>query len=164
MGGSRRLLIGDHGPMHARHERLVTGAEIAIVPKRGLCMPTIVNGALYFEADCAPRRILELFSVKWMSLVIHALFHWPGGRCRTGVLQRSLPGISKKMLVQTLREMEERGLVERTVFNTVPPKVEYALTPLGRKLAEPIELIYAWGENNRTVLDEMKAHVPPVTS
>jgi DNA-binding HxlR family transcriptional regulator len=122
-------------------------------------MPTVINGALHFEADCAPRRVLELFSVKWTSLVVHALFHWPGGKCRTGVLQRSLPGISKKMLVQTLREMEDRGLVHRHVFNTVPPKVEYSLTPLGRLFAEPIEMIYAWGETHREALDELQANL-----
>jgi len=53
-----------------------------------------------------------------------ALDRWPGGRCRTGQLQRALPGISKKMLVQTLRDMEMRGLLARHVYTVVPPKVE----------------------------------------
>jgi DNA-binding HxlR family transcriptional regulator len=57
------------------------------------------------EEDCAPRRILELFDSKWTSMVLHALHQLHGGSCRTGELLRSLPGISKKMLTQTLREM-----------------------------------------------------------
>jgi len=72
-------------------------------------------------------------------------------------LQRSLPGISKKMLVQTLREMEQQGLVDRNVFNVVPPKVEYSLTSLGRTFAEPIEMLYRWGEENLEALDQLQA-------
>jgi DNA-binding HxlR family transcriptional regulator len=64
------------------------------------------------EETCAPRRVLELFSTKWTSMVLHALHDLHGGTCRTGELQRSLPGISKKMLTQTLRELE-RGWIIR---------------------------------------------------
>src|SRR5690606_4143091 len=99
-------------------------------------MPTVIDGRLVFEADCAPRRVMELFSVKWLSMVLHVLDHWPGGLCRTGELQRALPGISKKMLVQTLRDAETKGLVARHVHTVVPPKVEYELTPLGKTFAE----------------------------
>jgi DNA-binding HxlR family transcriptional regulator len=120
-------------------------------------MPKIVDGKLVFDADCAPRRVMDIFAVKWTSMVIHALFHWPGGKCRTGELQRSLHGISKKMLVQTLREVERRGLITRHVFNVVPPKVEYELTSLGRIFAEPIEIMYQWGENNAAALNEMES-------
>jgi DNA-binding HxlR family transcriptional regulator len=71
--------------------------------------PTRVGNTPVFEADYAPRRVMDLFTVKWTSMVIHALYHWPGGKCRAGALQRSLPGIPEKMLVQTLREMDQRG-------------------------------------------------------
>jgi DNA-binding HxlR family transcriptional regulator len=101
---------------------------------------------------------MDLFAVKWTSLVLHALHHWPGGKCRTGDLQRALPGISKKMLIQTLREVEHRGLVHRRVYNVVPPKVEYELTPLGRTFAQPIEMLYQWGEANQPALDQMEQH------
>ena len=119
-------------------------------------MPTIVGDKLIFEETCLPRRVMDLFSVKWTSLVLHALNHWPGGKCRTGDLQRALPGISKKMLIQTLRDVEQRGLVHRHVYNVVPPKVEYELTPLGRTFAEPIEMLYQWGEANKPALDQME--------
>ena len=57
---------------------------------------------IVLEEDCAPRRVLELSSVKWTTMVLHSL-HFNGGTCRTGTLARSLPGCSKKMLTQTLR-------------------------------------------------------------
>jgi DNA-binding HxlR family transcriptional regulator len=107
------------------------------------------------EEDCAPRRVLELFSVKWTSMVLHALHTLHGGTCRTGVLQRSLPGISKKMLTQTLREMERDGLVSRHVFDVVPPRVEYSLTPLGTEFVEPIEMLYQWGKSHAAALDQL---------
>lgn len=107
------------------------------------------------EEDCAPRRVLELFSVKWTSMVLHALHTLYAGTCRTGVLQRSLPGISKKMLTQTLREMERDGLVTRQVFDVVPPRVEYSLTPLGVEFVEPIEMLYQWGKSHAAALDQL---------
>ena len=116
-------------------------------------MPVWVDGKLCFYADSPPRRLLELFSVKWSTMVLHALFHWPDNRARTGELERSLQGISKKMLIQTLRELEQRGLVSRQVWQVVPPKVEYSLTALGHTFAQPIEQMYQWGQENQAALD-----------
>lgn len=64
-------------------------------------------------------------------------------------------GISKKMLTQTLREMEASGLVTRHVQGTIPPAVEYRLTPLGMRFIEPIELLYAWSRANADALDQL---------
>lgn len=105
--------------------------------------------------DCAPRRVLELFATKWTSMVLHTLHALHDGEARTGVLQRSLPGISRKMLTQTLREMEASGLVSRHVQGTVPPAVEYRLTALGRRFVEPVELLYDWGRRNADALDSL---------
>ncbi|AMG56395.1 winged helix-turn-helix transcriptional regulator [Pantoea vagans] len=121
-------------------------------------MPVWVDGKLCFYADSPPRRLLELFSVKWSTMVLHALYHWPKNRARTGELERSLQGISKKMLIQTLRELEQHGLVSRQVWQVVPPKVEYSLTALGHTFAEPIEQMYQWGLENQAALDEMENH------
>ncbi|WP_312757418.1 helix-turn-helix domain-containing protein [Pantoea brenneri] len=121
-------------------------------------MPVWVEGKLCFYADSPPRRLLELFAVKWSTMVLHALYHWPENRARTGELERSLQGISKKMLIQTLRELEQRGLVSRQVYQVVPPKVEYSLTALGHRFAEPIEQMYQWGLENQAALDEMERH------
>ncbi|RON48564.1 transcriptional regulator [Pseudomonas frederiksbergensis] len=122
-------------------------------------MPKIDDIHLVFDANCAPRRVMGLFAVKWVSIVLHALDRWPGGRCRTGQLQRALPGISKKMLVQTLRDVEARGLVTRHVHSVVPPKVEYALTPLGKTFAEAVEMLYRWGEEHQGALDELETNM-----
>ena len=103
--------------------------------------------------DCAPRRVLELFSVKWTTMVLHSL-HFNGGTCRTGTLARSLPGRSKKMLTQTLREMERDGLIDRKVYPVVPPRVEYSLTPMGRLFIEADrDAICVGGQERRGVVE-----------
>ena len=109
-----------------------------------------------WREDCAPRRTLELFATKWTSMVLHTLHVRHAGVARTGVLLRSLPGISKKMLTPTLREMADSGLITRHVHGTIPPAVEYALTPLGRRFVEPVELLYAWGRDNADALDQLR--------
>lgn len=119
-------------------------------------MPKNNNKNIVFVETCPARRIMELFSVKWKSMVLHALYHWPEGKCRTGELQRALPGISKKMLIQTLRDVEESGLVHRHVYTVVPPKVEYSLTPLGKKFCEPVEMLFSWGDKNSDALDKIE--------
>ncbi|RFC65937.1 transcriptional regulator [Fulvimarina endophytica] len=108
-----------------------------------------------WREDCSPRRILELFSTKWTSMVLHTLHALHQGRARNGVLHRSLPGISKKMLTQTLREMEASGLISRHVAGTVPPAVEYRLTELGHRFVEPVELLYDWARRNDDALDRL---------
>lgn len=108
-----------------------------------------------WREDCAPRRVLDLFATKWTSMVLHTLHARHGDAARTGVLHRSLPGISKKMLTQTLREMEGSGLLTRHVQGSVPPAVEYRLTPLGRRFVEPVELLYGWGRDNADALDAL---------
>lgn len=109
-----------------------------------------------WREDCAPRRVLELFSTKWTSMVLHTLAVRHEGTARSNALHRSLPAISKKMLIQTLREMEMAGIVLRTEHPTVPPSVEYGLTALGRQLVEPIELIYDWARRNASTLDALQ--------
>jgi len=121
-------------------------------------MPKAPDNPLIFEADCAPRRVLELFAVKWLSMVLHALDRWPDGRGRTGQLQRALPGISKKMLVQTLRDLETRGLIERHIYTVVPPKVEYELTPLGKTFAGAVDMLYRWGQEHAAALNALQAN------
>ncbi|MBW6524886.1 helix-turn-helix transcriptional regulator [Sphingomonas sp. RHCKR47] len=106
-----------------------------------------------WREDCAPRRVLELFATKWTSMVLHTLHARHDGAARAGVLLRSLPGISKKMLTQTLREMEASGLISRLVHSAIPPMVEYRLTDLGQRFVEPVELLYAWGRDNADALD-----------
>ncbi len=109
-----------------------------------------------WREDCAPRRVLELFSTKWTSMILHTLHARHGGTARSGALHCSLPGISKKMLIQTLRELEQSGLIERHTLDSVPPAVSYALSPLGQLMVEPIELIYDWARQNSAALDQLQ--------
>ncbi|AHL76275.1 HxlR family transcriptional regulator [Stutzerimonas stutzeri] len=110
-----------------------------------------------WREDCAPRRVLELFSTKWTSMILHTLHARHCGVARSGALHRSLPGISKKMLIQTLRELEASGLIERHTIDSVPPAVSYALSPLGKLMVQPIEMIYDWARQNSTALDQLQA-------
>lgn len=112
-----------------------------------------------WREDCAPRRVLDIFSTKWTSMILHTLQARHDGQARTGVLQRSVPGISKKMLVQTLREMEAAGLVRRHVESAVPTAVRYTLTPLGLRFVDLVELTYDWGRRNADALDDMQANL-----
>ncbi len=90
-------------------------------------------------------------------MILHTLHARHEGIARTGSLHRSLPGISKKMLIQTLRDLEASGLVERHVQDTVPPAVSYALSPLGQLMVQPIEMIYDWARDNASALDQLQA-------
>ncbi|TLP52148.1 winged helix-turn-helix transcriptional regulator [Microbispora triticiradicis] len=94
------------------------------------------------QESCATRQALERFAAKWRVLVIYALLAGPQ---RPGQLRRRLPGITQKVLTETLRGMEADGMVERRVVkDTAPQHVEYALTDLGRTLREPLAAICAW--------------------
>ncbi len=83
---------------------------------------------------------------KWTLLLIEALEE--AGPRRFSALGRDVEGISQKMLTQTLRQMEREGLVARTVFPEVPPRVEYELTGLGHELAEAFCGVWTWAEKN----------------
>lgn len=94
-------------------------------------------------ADCRARSVLTVLAERWALLIIDALSEGPR---RTGELRRGIGGISEKMLIQTLRRLEALGLVERHDFREVPPKVEYALTPLGLSLSPIIVMLDRWVE------------------
>lgn len=94
-----------------------------------------------FQATCLSRQVLALIADQWTSLVIYAL---EDGTMRFSQLLKRIDGISKKMLTQTLREMERNGLVQRVVYPVVPPKVEYSLTPLGLTLIESMKGLRMW--------------------
>lgn len=83
---------------------------------------------------------------KWTLLVLESLEE--AGPKRFSALAREVPGISQKMLTQTLRQMEREGLVNRTVYPEVPPRVEYALTKLGHSLGEAFCSVWTWAEEN----------------
>jgi DNA-binding HxlR family transcriptional regulator len=89
----------------------------------------------------AIRGILDRIGDKWTLLVVATLH---GERMRFTALHKRIPGLSQRMLTLTLRHLERDGLVERTVFAEVPPRVEYELTPTGRTLIEPAVTLAEW--------------------
>src|SRR5712671_3848323 len=93
------------------------------------------------DAGCEVRQILDRIADKWSLLVISIL---AGGSRRFTELRREIDGISQRMLTLTLRQLERDGLVTRTVFPVVPPRVDYELTPLGSTLLDTIQSLVAW--------------------
>jgi DNA-binding HxlR family transcriptional regulator len=97
--------------------------------------------------------VLDRIADKWTVLVIGAL---EDGSRRFSEIQRAIDGISQKMLTQTLRSMEADGLVSRTVFDRVPPAVEYRLTPLGETLKDPLVAICRWAMEHLPELQQAR--------
>ncbi|MGP4083949.1 winged helix-turn-helix transcriptional regulator [Streptomyces sp. KR55] len=103
---------------------------------------------------CPVREVLDRVSGKWSVQILVAAAHGP---IRFTELERSIEGISRRMLTLTLRNLERDGLVTRTVHPTVPPKVEYELTPVARELHETLQRLTDWAERNRVYIAESRA-------
>ncbi|WP_019508306.1 helix-turn-helix domain-containing protein [Pleurocapsa sp. PCC 7319] len=99
--------------------------------------------------DCALRQVISIIGDKWTLPVLYVLTQ---GTKRYSELQRAIPGISKKMLTQTLRRLESDNIVQRTVYPVVPPKTEYNLTVFGNKLIEPLQVLANWAEAHQSEL------------
>ncbi|MBB5940056.1 winged helix-turn-helix transcriptional regulator [Streptomyces zagrosensis] len=122
------------------------------------------GGADAYLRNCASREVLDFLSSKWVCLTIGAL---RPGTMRFSELRRRLDGITQKMLTQSLRDCERNGLVLRTVYPTVPPRVEYRLTDLGQSLAGLTDAIRIWSESHMSDIqvaqgeyDERAARAP----
>ncbi|MGI5459173.1 winged helix-turn-helix transcriptional regulator [Streptomyces sp. CA-249302] len=103
---------------------------------------------------CPVREVLDRVSGKWSVQILVAAAHGP---IRFTELERGIEGISRRMLTLTLRNLERDGLVTRTVHPTVPPKVEYELTPVARELHETLLRLTDWAERNRVYIAEARA-------
>ena len=99
-------------------------------------------------------EVLARVGDKWTVLVVMTL--GPGPK-RFNELRRGLGSISQRMLTLTLRALERDGLVKRTVFPTVPPRVDYELTPLGCSLLKPVNDIADWARKNRAAMEKARA-------
>jgi DNA-binding HxlR family transcriptional regulator len=108
--------------------------------------PCVMNAA------CPSRDVLSRVSDKWAALIICCLAR---RTVRYNELQREVAGITQKMLTQTLRALEEDGVIARKVYPVIPPMVEYSLTPLGRTLVKPVLAICEWAEKH---LPRIEAH------
>jgi DNA-binding HxlR family transcriptional regulator len=95
---------------------------------------------------------LKVISGRWKAIILYHLF---AGPLRLSELQRLLPDVSQKMLIQQLREMEEHGIVHREVFREVPARVEYSATPLGLSFEPVLSALCEWGRRHAIELDEI---------
>ena len=100
--------------------------------------------------ECPVATTVQLIGNKWKLLIIRNLLVRPW---RFNELQKNLDGISQKVLTDSLRSMEEDGIITRTVYAEVPPRVEYALSELGETMRPILESMQAWGENYKKIME-----------
>ncbi len=109
-----------------------------------------------YEAKCPTRQVLDRIADKWTVLIVCRL---ADGTQRFGELLHYIKGISPKVLTQKLRELERDGIVTRKIYASIPPKVEYSLTPLGLTLVELLNAIRTWSETHiEKVQEAQKAY------
>lgn len=99
------------------------------------------------ETNCPVKTTVDIVGGKWKPII---LYYLKDGPKRFGELQRLIPHATKKMLTMQLRELERDGIVNRKIFEQVPPKVEYSLTKYGKTLAPILELMAKWGTFHRS--------------
>jgi DNA-binding HxlR family transcriptional regulator len=106
-----------------------------------------------YSGSCPARELLDRIANKWTTLIVGtvAASKVP---LRFTELRHAVTGISQKMLTQTLRELERDGLITRTVYPVIPPRVEYEATPLGRTLEEPLNALSLWAEKHMAAVRE----------
>ncbi len=114
-----------------------------------------IPGNLHVAEDCrAVSEVLSRVGDKWTVLVVSTLGDGPK---RFNELRKALGSISQRMLTLTLRGLERDGLVTRTVFPTIPPRVDYELTDLGRSLLDPVSELGLWARRHRAAIQEARA-------
>jgi len=104
-------------------------------------------------AACPTRQVINRLGDRWSMLVLCAL---EGGTLRFQQLRRAVDGISQKMLTQTLRLLERDGLVRRDIYASVPPRVDYTLTPLGASLSATIVAVRLWAYANMDTIESAR--------
>lgn len=109
-----------------------------------------------FDPKCPTRRLLDRIGTKWTSMAVKVLAEAEPDEVRFAELQRRMPGVSQKMLSVTLQSLTRDGLVARRVEATVPPKVHYRLTDLGRSLEVPLAALRDWAEENMVAVDRAR--------
>ncbi len=115
---------------------------------------SVIPSNLHVAEDCrAVSEVLARVGDKWTVLVVTVLGDGPK---RFNEIRRALGSISQRMLTMTLRGLERDGLVTRTVFPTIPPRVDYELTSLGHSLLEPVSGLGLWARHNRRAIEEAR--------
>ena len=103
--------------------------------------------------ECPVATTVQLIGNKWKLLIIRNLLQRPW---RFNELQKSLDGVSQKVLTDSLRSMESDGIITRTVYAEVPPRVEYALSELGESMRPILNSMQVWGENYKAMMVQEK--------
>ncbi|WP_417674758.1 winged helix-turn-helix transcriptional regulator [Pseudodonghicola sp.] len=104
-------------------------------------------------ANCPVRHVLDHLAAKWTTLILLELSQGPA---RFNAIGRALPDISKRMLTQSLRDLERDGLIARAVFPTKPPSVEYRLTEMGQSLLGPLGALIDWAKTHADPIAEAR--------
>ena len=104
-------------------------------------MVSNIDTELILDRDCPVRQVISIVGDKWTCPVLYVLTQ---GTKRYSEIQREIPGISKKMLTQTLRRLESDNILKRKIYPVVPPKTEYDLTAFGKQLIKPLEVLADW--------------------
>lgn len=108
-------------------------------------------------------QIIDRIADKWAVMVVGHLSQ--RGVMRFNELMRAIPGVSHRMLTLTLRALQREGIVSRTAFATIPPRVDYALTPLGLSLTGPLSILAEWArEHQQTIVDARDAYDAELTA
>src|ERR1051325_10957242 len=118
-------------------------------PPPQTCTPTLPG------FTCGLDATLRVVSGKWKPLILYFLAQ--GGPTRYGELRRAIRDVSDKVLIQQLKELEADGLVKRTDYKEVPPRVDYSLSPLGHSLAEALVPLCIWGTDNMADVQQVFA-------
>jgi len=118
--------------------------------------------ANYPASDCKELvKVVSLVGDKWTIMVVSALSREPS---RYNQLRRTVEGISQRMLTLTLKGLEQDGIIKRTMYPTIPPRVEYDLTDLGRTLVEPLHNLLEWAlEHRPEILEARKLYAGAAT-
>jgi DNA-binding HxlR family transcriptional regulator len=106
-----------------------------------------------YDRNCPTRQLLDRIGDQWTVLIVGAL---KDGPLRFTEIGHRVDGISQKVLTQTLRSLVRDGILTRTAYAVIPPKVEYELTTLGRNLSEPLEMLDQWAREHMTAVQESR--------
>jgi len=131
----------------------MSGAVLSLKNKMAGARREIDLADLDFS-NCPVRDMMQQIGGKWSTLLLEVLAAEPR---RFGELRRMLPDISQRMLTQTLRDLQRDGYIEREVFPTTPPSVEYRLSPLGRSLLVPLSALVDWSFAHYDRIKEARA-------
>lgn len=107
-----------------------------------------------YDRDCPTRQLLDRIGDQWTVLIVGSLRDGP---LRFTQIGKCVEGISQKVLTQTLRSLVRDGILTRTAYPVIPPRVEYELTPLGRDLAEPLDMLDRWARHHMAQVTAARA-------